>query len=172
MRKNVPSKYVFMLQCYFEEGCVHPVCKEGLLQNLAFLPLRVPDINLPFNGASCNKCGTQCNGHYMKYDEALTRLTELQEDILSTPTISCHTWNIQQVQINSPSHSFCWRLHKQHFCQKMRLLFGFNICNEKAENRHAGAQKPAIKRKEKKKFKTNPFLKKWCYYKRSSFHRG
>ena len=72
MRKNVPSKYVFMLQCCFEDGCVHPVCKEGLLQNetrypggpsLAFLPLPVPDINGPFNGASCNECGTQCNGH-------------------------------------------------------------------------------------------------------------
>lgn len=34
------------------------------------------------------------------------------------------------------------------------------------------SKETCYKTKRKKKFKTNPFLKKWCYYKRSSFHRG
>ena len=97
MRKNVQSKYVFMLQCCVEEGCVHPVCKEGLLQNETwhpggpsptFLPLPNPDINRPFNGVSCNECGTQCNGLYMKYEEALARFTEHRKtDFVQPPSV-------------------------------------------------------------------------------------
>lgn len=33
IREDVPSKYVFMLQCCFEDDCIHPVCKEEKLKN-------------------------------------------------------------------------------------------------------------------------------------------
>lgn len=38
VRNDVPNKYVFMLQCCFEEDCTHPVCKEGKLQNEDVVP--------------------------------------------------------------------------------------------------------------------------------------
>lgn len=32
IREDVPSKYVFMLQCCFEDDCINPVCQEGKLK--------------------------------------------------------------------------------------------------------------------------------------------
>ena len=75
MRKNVPR--MFMLKCCFEEGCVHPVCKEGRYQNkiwypggpsIAFLPLPFADPDRPFECNSCSECANDCSGHYMEFN--------------------------------------------------------------------------------------------------------
>ena len=29
MRKDLPVKYAFVLQCCYNEGCTHPICMEG-----------------------------------------------------------------------------------------------------------------------------------------------
>lgn len=29
MRKDLPVKYAFVLQCCYKEGCTHPICMEG-----------------------------------------------------------------------------------------------------------------------------------------------
>ena len=154
-------KYVFMLQCCFEDGCVHPVCKEGLLQNetwypggpsLAFLPLPVPDINHPFNGASCNECGTQCNGHYMKYDEALARFREDRKtDLVQPPSVVIlETYNKYK---SIPPRAVLLETTQATLLPEDEVAILFQHLHEKAENRHAGAKKAAITRREKKSSK-------------------
>ena len=151
-------KYVFMLQCCFEDGCVHPVCKEGLLQNetrypggpsLAFLPLPVPDINHPFNGASCNECGTQCNGHYMKYDEALARFREDRKtDFVQPPSVVIlETYNKYK---SIPPRAVLLETAQATLLPEDEVAIWLQHLHEKAENRCAGAKKPAITRREKK----------------------
>lgn len=80
LRKNVLSKYVFMFECCFEEGCVYFVCKEGCFENeiwylggfcIVFFFLFVVDFDCLFNCISCEECGNNCLGYYMGYDKFL-----------------------------------------------------------------------------------------------------
>lgn len=74
MVTGLPSQYIFLLICCYQENCTHPLCKEGR-QNpvctwypggppLCYLPLPRPNPNRPWGNLSCPTCKGFCAGHY------------------------------------------------------------------------------------------------------------
>lgn len=159
LRKNVPSKYVFMLECCFEEGCVHPVCKEGRLENetwypggpcIAFFPLPVADPDRPFNCISCEECGNNCSGHYMGYDKLLERFSKQEKLEFAQPpsVVLLQTYN-QLKRI--PPYSVLLETAQRTLLPVEEVKMWFEHLHQIAENRKAGAKKAAIKRREMKR---------------------
>ena len=74
MVQPLPTQYIFFLVCCFEQGCPHPLCKEGHPRVLpswyeggppiTYLPLPVPDPTRPWGNESCSTCPGFCAGHY------------------------------------------------------------------------------------------------------------
>lgn len=73
---DVPTKYIFYLRCCYDQGCIHPRCKQGRPEAeltwypggplLSFVPLPSPDPARPFGQDACPQCKSGCSGHYLK----------------------------------------------------------------------------------------------------------
>ena len=144
-----------MLQCCFEEGCVHPVCKEGQLQNqtwypggpsLDFIPLPVQDSNRPFNGSCCSECGTKCSGHYMKYDEALVHFSEQGKTDFPQPpsVVILETYDKYK---SIPPQTILLETAQATLLPEEEVLMWFQHLHQIAENRWEGAKKADSTRK-------------------------
>ena len=159
VRNDVPNKYVFMLQCCFEEDCTHPVCKEGKLQNetwypgrpiLAFNPLPVPDPDHPFSSSDCPNCGADCCGHYMNYDKVLAHFLEKGRIDFSKPP-SVVLLEIYNKCKAIPPPPVVMETAKATLLPKEEVLMWFEHLHKIAENRKSGAKKAAATRREKRR---------------------
>ena len=77
MVKGLPSQYVFMLTCCFDENCSHPVCQKGRPREIptwyrggppiTHLPLPVLDVDRPWGNPTCSSCEGFCAGEDDRY---------------------------------------------------------------------------------------------------------
>ena len=66
MVKGLPSQYIFMLTCCFDQECSHPVCQKGKPSEMptwykgrpavTHLPLPVVDVDRPWGNTTCCSC--------------------------------------------------------------------------------------------------------------------
>lgn len=75
VKSSIPSKYLFLLKCCGQAGCIHPLCSGTPLHmtwykdgpSCSFLPIPVVDVEPSCGDTPCKRCDkTGCHGHYKK----------------------------------------------------------------------------------------------------------
>ena len=171
---DVPTKYIFYLRCCYNQGCIHPRCKQGRPEAeltwypggplLSFVPLPSPDPARPFGQDACPQCKSGCSGHYLKPEPLkqafisgtykgvkppsevlLSTMKKLKYEIPNEE----HILEISKKVLLSPEETRMWCVH-------LRQVHENRVRGAKKRATNAASKKKASKKVGSKAAKTNP----------------
>ncbi len=158
MTSNLPSQYLFFLQCCYDKDCVHPVCKTGV-QNpntwypdgplTTFLPMTTPDPTRPYGNEQCKECTGFCSGHYMKPQQLLDHVNKGGKISGAMPP-SLVILEAFKKNKGVPDEAIVQELSKQVLLPVDEVIMWLNHLKTVKNNRIKGAKKAAATRKRKK----------------------
>ena len=153
---GLPSQYLYLLVCCFQQGCPHPLCqagKEGIPMEwfpggprVDFIPLPVPDPAYPWGSDSCDKCSGSCAGHFLKPEEAMrsnaTPMAQPPSTVLK---------NFYQKQAgHDPSETMLEGVAKETLVPVGEVCMWFDHLRTVDTNKKRGAAKAAETRRRKR----------------------
>ena len=150
VRSSIPSKYLFLLKCCGQAGCIHPLCSGEPLDikwhkngpSCLTLPTPVVDVEPSSDDTPCVRCNeTGCSGHYKK--ELPT------SDDIPAPIPSVVIAN--EVDENSNfDASRVKQIAKKCLLPPQTVLFYVNHLLQVKKNRERGIEKSKETRRKKK----------------------
>lgn len=158
MVPNLPSQYLFFLQCCYDKNCVHPVCKMGVQEPevwypdgplTTFLPIPTPDPTRPYGNEQCKECSNFCSEHYMKPQQLINYVNnggKMSDPMPPSQVI------LESFKRNNgiPSEVVVEQLSRQVLLPVDEVLMWLNHLKTVQDNRAKGAKKAAATRKRKK----------------------
>ncbi|XP_028517481.1 uncharacterized protein LOC114575920 [Exaiptasia diaphana] len=161
---NLPEQYVFFLYACYKQGCIHPLCKQGIPSskpkwfingpNLSDLPLPIKDPNRPWGG-ECKDCTTGfCAGHYLSAEDAIAYVLKngFKDCITEPPSVVLNKefQKLKTTDADSISDDVIQECAKKTFLEKREVRMWFSHLSLVSKRRKAGAVKAAVTRKANK----------------------
>lgn len=157
LAKSYPHKYIFLLQCCYKDGCVHPRCAKGSPPEenntwyangppISFIPVPTPDPHRPFGQESCQECKGKCSGHYMKPDKLWEHVVKGGKVAQASPPSEVILATHQQHK-GIPPRGVMKETAKKVLLPLEEVEMWFQHLQQSSENRARGAKKAAETRK-------------------------
>ena len=159
LRKDLPLKYIFCLSCCYQEGCIHPKCKEGNPSEetswypggppLSFIPIPTADPKRCYGRQNCDECQGLCSGHYLKVEDLWQHVSNGGKVQAETPsTIILREFNRHHV---IPEEGRLSEIAQEVLLSYEEVKMWFDHLSNIHENRKRGVEKAARTRKAKSK---------------------
>ena len=157
---GLPSQYLYLLVCCFENDCPHPLCQRGS-QGLSMewypggprvntLPFPIPDPMQPWGNTLCKKCTGFCAGHFLKPEEAL----ESGFAPMTMPPSSVLKDFYSSLQGQDPTDEQVEKIAKQTLLPVEEVVMWLNHLKAVDSNRKRGGAKAAETRRLKRSSKS------------------
>ena len=158
LKKNVPSKYIYCLNCCYKTGCIHPLCQAGAPSQtykwytngppLSFLPLPAPDPEKPFGWNECEDCEERCSGHYYKIENLWEKVSKGNHTQVEPPSqVILDEYNRHH---DIPDESKLLEIAGKVLLPFVETKIWFDHLKTVEENRKKGVAKAAATRRAKK----------------------
>ena len=158
MVKGLPSQYIFMLTCCFDEECPHPVCQKGMPSEMpgwykngpaiTHLPLPMVDVDRPWGNTSCSTCKGFCAGHY-RVEMVDTTDQSAMKSLAPPPSLILKS-DFSKLSTYPPSETFVKEEAEKVLLTPDDTRIWMDHLNTVLLNRKRGAAKAAATRRAKK----------------------
>ena len=152
----LPSQYVYLLVCCFQQSCPHPLCQAGKDEismewfpggpQVDYIPLPILDPAHSWGSDSCDKCSDFCAGHFLKPEEALKSDATPMAQPPSTILMDLY----QNLAGKDPSESMLERMSKDTLLAVSEVRMWLDHLKTVDTNRKRGAAKAADTRRRKR----------------------